>query len=88
MSAVHRSMRVSAAGDALTVGELDAATGASDEVQAAVARTSQATMRTGRYRERRSRVEEIIRNRTEMLRFRSTGDTLPSDGSDHDQPCR
>ena len=63
-SAVHRSTRVSAAGDALTVGELEAATGASADVQAAVAKTSQTTVMTGRYRERRSRDVRIVRNRT------------------------
>ena len=55
---------MSAAGDVLIVGELDAATGASADVQAAVKRTSQATMETGRYRERRSRDVRIVRNRT------------------------
>jgi hypothetical protein len=63
-STVHRSTRVSAAGDALIVGELDAATGASADVQAAVKRTSQTTMEAGRYRERRSRDVRIVRNRT------------------------
>jgi hypothetical protein len=63
-SAVHRSRRVSAAGDVLIVGELDAATGASADVQAAAKRTSQATMGTGRNRERRSRDVQIVRNRT------------------------
>ena len=63
-SAVHRSSRLSAAGDALIVGELDAATGASADVQAAVKRTSQTTMEAGRSRERRSRDVRIVRNRT------------------------
>ena len=63
-SAVHRSTRVSAEGDALIVGELDVATVASADVQAVVAKTTQATMGTGRYRERRSRAVRIVRNRT------------------------
>ena len=37
-SAVHRSMRVSAAGEEPAVGELEVATGVSADVQAAVAR--------------------------------------------------
>jgi hypothetical protein len=45
---------VSEAGDAFTVGEFGASTGVSGDVQATVARTSQTTAITGRYREWRS----------------------------------
>lgn len=57
-------MRVSAAGEALTAGELWLATGASVDVQTAVARTSQATVATDRYRVRRSGADAMVRNRT------------------------
>jgi hypothetical protein len=64
-SAVHRSVRASAAGDALAVGELDDATGASEDVHAALARMSETIVTIGR---RRLSVR-IVRNRTRYYGF-------------------
>jgi len=51
---------LSAAGDALTVGDLDAETGASEDVHAALVRMSETIVTIGRHR----RSVRIVRDRT------------------------